>query len=244
MIVTACALLYNFKVRKALFCIAVLGLLLAAPVQVQAWSLTEAGLQKAAVPAVGQRFEMGLADMNHDGLFEQVRLADGRAELRQGQATLWASPEGWRVQSARLGDLNRDGQTELILLVWRPWQPWPVDRVLPFGGRIAGFQNAEGMSCHLILIGWKGKAFGERWAGSALVDPLIEIAVADLDGDGQLELAALEGSYADTAENPSGSLTVWAWNGFGFTLVDRRPGNFHHLSLLHHDQATFLITNP
>lgn len=195
--------------------------------------------------AVGTAPPKALAsDMNHDGVFEEIQLTAGRVELRQGTAILWASPDGWQVQSASLGDLNRDGQIELVLLVWRPWQPWPVDRVMPYGGRIAGFQNADGMSCHLILIGWKGKVFGERWAGSALADPLNQIAVADLDGDGQLELAALEGSYAEAPDRASNSLTIWAWNGFGFTLIDRQPGSFHHLSVSHNDQATFLITTP
>jgi hypothetical protein len=235
-------LLYNLIMKRSLLLIAVLGMLLAAPIQVQSWSLSEAGLQLVAYVPGKPLSTAQPVDLNDDGIPEEIWLADGRAELRQGQKTLWASPESWQVQSASLGDLNRDGLQELTLLVWRPWQPWPVDRVLPYGGRIAGFQNAAGMSCHLILIGWRGQSLGERWAGSALADPLTTVAVADLDGDGQVELAALEGSYNDPPGSRASSLTVWTWNGFGFTLVDRQPGNFHNLSLINRDQAVYLVT--
>ena len=237
-------LMYNLIVKRSLICLALLCFMLAAPVRMRIWSLSATGLQPADIGLVEVPVKKQPADLNGDGTYEEIRLADGRVELLQGPEVLWASPESWQVQSASLADLNRDGQMELALLVWRPWQPWPVDRVLPIGGRIAGFQNADGMSCHLILIGWRGQAFGERWAGSALADPLTEIVAADLDGDGRIELAALEGSYQDPPGSPARSLTVWRWNGFGFTLIDRQPGRFQHLGVSVGSQANFLLTTP
>ena len=182
------------------------------------------------------------ADMNRDGVLEEIHWQAGKILLQQAGDTLWASPNNWQVHAAGLADLNWDGELELVLLVWRPWQPWPVDRVLPSGGRITDFQNQAGQSCHLILIGWRGNKFGERWAGSAMADPITRFAVADLDGDGKEELAALEGSYTDPPEGPARSLTIWGWNGFGFTLVDRQPGNFHHLAAYKGEAGFFLMT--
>jgi len=236
--------MYNFFMKRALVCLSIVGCLLSASWRTQTWSLTKTGLQPT-VTLSGKALEsIEPVDMNNDGQSEEIHLQNGRVELRQGQARLWSSPESWRVGAARLGDLNRDGLPELVLLVWRPWQPWPVDKVLPYGGRIAGFQNADGMSCHLILIGWRGQSFGERWAGSALADPLNAIEVADLDGDGRIELAALEGSYLNSPSSPADSLTIWAWNGFGFGLIDRQPGSFRNLSLITTGQRVILATTP
>ena len=98
---------------------------------------------------------------------------------------------------AQISDLNRDGGPEATLLVWRPFQPWPVDQWLPHGGRIESFHDDQGNSCHIILIGWRGSAYGELWAGSALAGPVRSFAAADLNGDGSQELLTLEGSYAE-----------------------------------------------
>jgi hypothetical protein len=230
------------RMRKVLLTLAFFAVLLAAPVRSQAWSLTETGLRPVAMPAGEALAPVHSADMNGDGIDEEIRLEAGKITLQQAGISLWASPEDWQVQSASLADLNLDGEMELVLLVWRPWQPWPVDRVLPYGGRIADFQNEAGLSCHLILIGWRGQAFGERWAGSALADPLTRFAAADLDDDGRVELAALEGNYADPPGGPARSLTIWKWNGFGFTLVDRQTGRFQNLAVYQRDSAFFLMT--
>jgi hypothetical protein len=222
--------------------LALLACLVATPVRSQSWSLEESGLLPVAFTAGELRETTRTADMNGDGIPEEIRLEDGQVGLQQAGSLLWSSPNDWQVQSASLADLNLDGEMELVLLVWRPWQPWPVDRVLPYGGRIADFQNEAGLSCHLILIGWRGQAFGERWAGSALADPLTRFTAADLDGDGQEELAALEGNYADPPGGPARSLTIWKWNGFGFTLVDRQTGRFQNLAVYQRDSAIFLMT--
>ena len=161
---------------------------------------------------------------------------------------LWQSPPEWRVKQVQVTDLNRDGNTELALLVWRQFEPWPIDRYLPYSGRIAGHQDRRGQSCHLVLVGWRSDGFGELWAGSALVQPLHAILAADLDNDGWQELAALEGQYDDPVYLPSRALSLWEWNGFGFSLLTRQPGRFHGMAaaltpkgetrLLVHGQAT------
>jgi hypothetical protein len=116
--------------------------------------------------------------------------------------------------------LNRDRRPEVTLLVWRPFRPWPVDAWLPHGGRIQSFQDSNGSSCHIILIGWKQDAFREVWAGSALVDPVKRFAAADLMGDGKPYLVTLEGAYNDPPSAPSRRLSIWEWNGFGFSIVN------------------------
>jgi len=143
---------------------------------------------------------------------------------------LWQSPGEWRVSEAQIADLNHDGINEAVLLVWRPFRPWPVDEILPFGGRIESHQNHEGQSCQLILIGWQRDDYREIWAGSALANPITNVSVADLDGDGLVELAALENDY--DAKQKAGQLTIWRWIGFGFSLLDRSESRWERLTIM------------
>jgi len=189
---------------------------------------------------------LAVADLNRDGNPERIDLADGQLFIyaQSDSATLaWQSPPDWQVKQALVTDLNHDTFPELALLVWRPFQPWPVDSYLPHGGRIADHQNRRGLSCHLVLIGWLSSGFGELWAGSALARPLRSLVAADLDGDGQQELSVLESRYNDPAFLPARSLAIWNWNGFGFDLQARTEGRFKHLQAVRsRDGNVYLIT--
>jgi hypothetical protein len=187
------------------------------------------------------------ADLDGDGRAEQVSLEAGRARILSAGRAAWGSPPGWDVRQALAADLTGDGRPEAVLLVWRPFRPWPIDAVIPFGGRIDSHQNAAGQSCHLILIGWRrlGTAYGyaEVWAGSALARPLTAIAAGDLDGDGKAELAALEGDYAAAGTR---SLAAWQWNGFGFDLLARTAGQAEQLWVVgdRMEGVELLVTGP
>ena len=166
-------------------------------------------------------------DLDGSGREGVLWLRAGRSGLRsaEGQA-LWASPPDWQVRQAALAPVDGRPGLEAVLLVWRPYRPWPVDAFLPNAGRTAGFHNAEGRSCHVILIGCGARGCREVWAGSPLADPLHALALADLDGDGRAELAALEGRYAEAAGQPAWRLSVWGWEGFGFQLRAAQEGRF------------------
>jgi hypothetical protein len=170
-------------------------------------------------------------DLDGDGAPETFNLSNGRLEIGRVETPAWRSPVGWEVTQAAPADLNRDALPEAVLLVWRAFQPWPIDRYLPHPGRIDSFHDSAGRSCHLILIGWKEGAYRELWAGSALADPLHAFAAADLDGDGHQELIALEAAYTDPPGSPARALTAWEWNGFGFTLLDRVKGAFQRMQI-------------
>lgn len=179
------------------------------------------------------------ADFNGDGVIECLGLQNGVASINDCHGKiLWQSPSGWRVSEARVGDLNRDGVPEAVLVVWRAFQPWPIDRNDPAGSRIKNFHNSAGESCHLILIGWGRYGYNELWAGSALIRPVSQIELADLDGDGKQELAALEGYYDSPFSG--GALTVWRWRGFGFVLVDKKELSFQSLHIKQNSRLTLL----
>ncbi|MFH1905869.1 MAG: VCBS repeat-containing protein [Chloroflexota bacterium] len=244
--------------RKSFFPLqfSLLALILLSPLTPRAWELTppvglRQGLQSVPLPASFELLEIpAQADLNGDGLPETLRQADGRLAILSGTQAVWQSPESWRVAQAAFSDLNHDGLPEVSLLVWRPFRPWPVDAWLPHGGRIAGFHDAEGQSCHLILIGWKHGVYRELWAGSALAEPLRAFAAADLNGDGKIELVALEGSYRvgaahdDPPSKTASRLKVWEWNGFGFSAVYALEGRFRQMQIVHTPDGRVLILAP
>jgi hypothetical protein len=156
----------------------------------------------------------------------------------------WQSPSAWRVDQARMTDLNRDGIPEVTLLIWRPFRPWPVDAWLPHGGRIENFHDAGGMSCHIILIGWKQASFRELWAGSAMANPVKSFTVADLEGNGRQYLITLEAEYDDPAFDPARRLKVWEWNGFGFTAVNELDDLFTLMGIAQTEDGREVILSP
>ena len=153
----------------------------------------------------------------------------------------WQSPSDWQVQEGFFADLNRDGITEAVLLVRRPFAPWPIDRFLPSGGRITEFHDKAVYSCHVILMTLDDGEFREAWAGSSMVQPIRSLVAADLDGDGYQELAALEYHYDGSPHQAS--LVVWQWNGFGFSLGARQQGRFSTLNILENQHGTWLVTD-
>jgi hypothetical protein len=144
-------------------------------------------------------------------------------------------PASWHVLMVLHADLTRDGERECALLVWRPWQDWPIMRWSDTPSPIAANRDAQGDSAHIILIeptadsrpqtadGQQRFTYRELWAGSALAVPITQIAAGDVDGDGWKELVVLEGDYATGRFGPARHVAVWRWNGFGFTLDWRSP---------------------
>jgi hypothetical protein len=215
------------------------------PVPVRAWDLTPAGLAPAFLPAgaVPVNF-LVQADLDTDGASESLALTGGHLAILSKNETVWESPQGWDVFQASFSDLNRDGTPEVTLLVWRAFQPWPVDKFLPHGGRIATFHDEAGDSCHIILIGWTRGQYSELWAGSALAEPVTTFVAADVNGDGAEELVTLEGRYAGSRSGPARALKAWEWNGFGFTVVSTLKGSFSSLALARPEGGQILILTP
>lgn len=139
-------------------------------------------------------------------------------------------PESWQITDYALADVTGDGLAEWVLLVWRPWQDWPIQAWVPVPSPISEFQDRRGDSCHVILM--EPETGDILWAGSALPRPMLALDVGDVDGDGVGELVTLEGDYAGGREGQASRVNVWAWNGFGFSLASRSPeGAFARLCL-------------
>lgn len=220
------------------------------PTRVQHWQLVDHQLLPLHDRIEGQVIQQTRSgDVNADGIIDRLSLKNGVLTVHQtserfttGETLLWQSPPEWEVKQSEISDLDGDGKPEITLLVYRPFEPWPIDRFIPHGGRIASFHDEQGMSYHFVLIAWGDDSFREIWAGSALAFQVKSFKTADLDGDGFQELIVIESDYSAETRDPGDSLSVWSWNGFGFSLVTRQNGHFYDFVVSMNSYGTSYIS--
>jgi hypothetical protein len=224
--------------------VALASLGLVSPVSLRAWAWRASSLQPLPLPAGLRTVPPQLrADLNLDGLPEDLQLEGDRLSIISDGQVRWSSPAGWQVRQAQVADLNHDTVPEAVLLVWRAFRAWPVDAWLPSGGRISAFHDSRGLSAQIILIGWKDPSFGELWAGSALAQPVVSFDVAALSGKGDL-LLTLEGKYDDPPSALARSFKLWEWNGFGFGIVSALDGPFREMAVAQAGDLPVLVLVP
>jgi len=156
------------------------------------------------------------ADLDGDGEIEAVEVAGGvlRVLRQRGDPAeeVWRSDPGWDVERAAVGDVDGDGRPEVVFSLWRVYQ-----------GR---YGNQP------FVFGWRDGEMRPVWRGSAVADPIRELAVGDVDGDGVAELVVLEGDPAEGRGEPAIAVAVWRWSGWGFVLQWRSaPGRYSNLRL-------------
>ena len=219
----------KFLLYVLIFC----SLLQLSPIRVQSYKIIDEVWQPTSFRAdTDIVLPLTQADLDGNGIPEEVSIHKGHASLKTNGMTVWESPTDWQVKQALISDLNQDDQAELTLLIERPYQPWPVDKWLPYGGRIVDFQDSSGMSCHIILIGWQDGRYKEIWAGSSMSQPALLIGAADLNQDGRVELISMEGTYNNKDIFPGKAIKLWEWNGFGFSLLASLPGQFNNFMIV------------
>ena len=77
-----------------------------------------------------------------------LTLENGAFAVQDGATTLWRSETALRVQDFLTLDIDRDGETELVLLVWRRGNYGPSK---PFWVR----RNDTNWSQHLFIYNWQ-----------------------------------------------------------------------------------------
>jgi poly-gamma-glutamate synthesis protein (capsule biosynthesis protein) len=160
----------------------------------------------------------GSVDLTGDGVREDVRRVREQVIIYQDGGEVWRSPPTWRVADLALGDPNDDGRSELMLALWKPGldglePPDPAKRNTP--------------RSRPFMVGYRGGTYRTLWGGSAVADPIQELALRDVDGDGAEELIVLEGDDPQRR-----TVSVWRWHGWGFSLLWRsRLGRYRDLTL-------------
>jgi hypothetical protein len=134
-------------------------------------------------------------DLTGDGEREIIRREAGQMVIYEGGAEVWRTPPAWQIDDIALGDPNNDGRYELLLAIHRP-DAAGIPRSQPY------------------IIGYRGGRYDLLWGGRPVADPIQELVVGDIDGDGLQELAVIEA----LADSSGQALSVWRWSGWAFTL--------------------------
>ena len=144
---------------------------------------------------VSGRFSSGQIDLTGDGVPEVVQLVGEGVTVYAGGEAVWRSPAGWRVVDVALGDPNDDGRYEMMLAIWR------ADG--------AGYERSQP-----YMVGYRGGRYDLMWGGRPVGDPIQELALGDVDGDGIEELMVIE----ELADGSAQAVSVWQWQGWTFGL--------------------------
>jgi hypothetical protein len=160
----------------------------------------------------------GSIDLTGDGLPEHVRRVGEQVIIHQDGEEVWRSPAAWQVVDVALGDPNDDGRGELLLALWK------------LG--LDGLESSDSGTEHTLrsrpfVVGYRGGDYRTLWGGSAVADPIHEVELGDVDGDGAHELIVLDGD-----DRRQRTISVWRWHGWGFSLIWRsHPGQYRDLTL-------------
>lgn len=130
-----------------------------------------------------------------------LTLAGSRFTAVSGEKTLWQSGPGLHVQDYLSMDIDRDGSTELLLLVWRRGnygssRPFWVER------------NDTRWSQHIFIYDYDppSGSFVPLWMSSQLRPEVARWSVSSSD-----ELFIL---------TPDGDETLWQWGQWGLVRTD------------------------
>ena len=168
-------------------------------------------------------FQEGQIDLTGDGKDELILVnkvgesqdEDGNSEsqqvtILQDGTRVWQSPIDWHILDLALGDPNQDGRFEIISALEKA-------------------DSNDVKTSHPFIIGYRGGKYRDVWGGSAVADPILELELGDVDGDGEEELVVLE----ERGDGSKQAVAVWKWNGWGYSLMWRSPeGRYQDLVLL------------
>ena len=148
-------------------------------------------------------------DLDEDGIIENYSLQNGKLTVKCNSHIIWQSPDNWWVDYFFLGDSNNDSIHELNFLVWKegsfgPYKPFWLT------------EEDSSVKNHLFIFKLKNQNFKPVWQSSNLDNPNYYANLIDLNNDGKNELIVIEGSYTNPNRR---EMTLWEWNGWGFTLV-------------------------
>ena len=112
---------------------------------------------------------------------------------------IFKTPFTWLISDVLTGDIDRDGDDELLLLLWKHWEYMGVTPFWDKGSKIP-------FSQHIFIYEFDGNDIAPKWMASRLPCPV---------ADWKLDL-----SYRVCIKDPEGNESCWQWDNFGLKLVE------------------------
>lgn len=135
----------------------------------------------------------------------EIILARKKVSVRYGDAVIWTSPDGVKVQKALSCDIDHDGQDELILLCWKKGHYGDVKPIWVE-------EDEQEWVQHIFVYEYVQEDIEAKWMSSYIGRDISDITAKKSDVNGSILC------LTDTG----GEVTIWAWDSWGFTLVDMK----------------------
>jgi len=164
-------------------------------------------------------------DIDGDGKIEKAIIKNNILYIHNDNQVIWQSNPEWRVENVILADIDNDGKIDIITSVWKMGKYGPD---LPFWIK----ENINEWGNHLFIYKWEDNGVKLFWGSSTIDAPIKEMAVEDVNNDGQNDLVVLEGDYQEPVDELADYLTVWHWDEWSFYNDFRsKKGKFYDLKI-------------
>lgn len=150
----------------------------------------------------------------------EVMLSHKKATVRQNESVIWTSPADMRVQQALSGDIDNDGEDELILLCWKVGR---YGRSKPFWVK----EDERKWSQHISVYEYGQEKIKPKWMSSYIGQDVTWMAVGSRGAGslkGQNEAESDEELPNRESQRkrllltaPDGKVSSWFWDSWGFT---------------------------
>ena len=123
------------------------------------------------------------------------------AEQASDDAAFWTSPREYKVQDGFLTDLDRDGDTEMVLLLWKRGR---FGEHRPFW--VSG--DEKSFSQHIFIYDLEDTEVKQKWFASDIGAEVRRMKLMEQD------------SATILTEDVDGKSVLWRWESFGLKSVD------------------------
>ncbi|MCL2298972.1 MAG: hypothetical protein FWC27_02350 [Firmicutes bacterium] len=126
---------------------------------------------------------------------------------------IWRSEESWYAEDFRLGDVDGDGNADVLFSLWKSYSFGPYHP--------ARMENDDAsVRCHLFLYTLRAGRMKKLWGSSNLPRPIYGFELS-MDGErtpvnSGAVLRAVEGEYTADFSRTEEREYVYVWRGWGF----------------------------
>ena len=133
----------------------------------------------------------------------KIMLAQKKVSVCQGNDIIWTSPKDVKVQNALSGDIDQDGQDELVLLCWRKGHYGDVKPIWVT-------KDTDDWVQHIFVYEYLEEDVKAKWMSSYIGKDILDITTKETGTIGCFLC------LTDT----DGVESLWAWDSWGFVRVD------------------------
>jgi len=154
-------------------------------------------------------------------------------------------PENYYILDYCITDINQDATEDIVLLIKRIWRDWYFMKWQSVETPLINNKDSENFSSSIIILNYYESTSKYKiiWAGSAFISPLLKIISFDIDKDSLQEIITIDGIFENNFNLPGEYLSIWGWNGFGFSLQQRSDkGNYYDLRVSG-DSTIYVLTD-